>query len=433
MTCIPHWGKTSRTAWVTRWRIWFWNASIRIRHVSRVSFSCFRTRGISTATPSLEWIMRGPPTWVCYPGSQWFCSKRDRPFPYPTRREIPWPIRMDFTSRYQRARHCLLWVSLVMEFQQGCRSRLESKGKCTKAQEHRSIPVPLWTGPVTRPIPSLNVTSIASWKRSLENAIAFRHPLSSGKITQKRAAQVTYFATPQSWEEKAGARKGSWMKFLTETIVPLARWLVWKSPFVALVSSSDWPSETSISTFPEYIFDNRQDLSDLKAYQQYQSLLAQNASQDAINRWIKKHFVRLSIFSEIQYTYWKEEVPKYSRADLLSYLGSSLGLWMGISLVTTVCESRSFFPCIIHWKIPQNSSEKSVRISWRCIWHFLTNPRPVLDLPDITKNVGRKCSTLDQSQTPWSRVSWFPIGCRPGLSNSSTSCLLLLTRTHGSC
>ncbi len=101
------------------------------------------------------------------------------------------------------------------------------------------------------------------------------------------------------------------------------------------VSQSEWPSENSIKSFPDYIFKDRENVENLKAYVSYNNLLENNASQETINTWIRRHFVRVNIFTNSRKILVKEDVPLISLPDLLCNIGGCMGLWLGISLVTS--------------------------------------------------------------------------------------------------
>ncbi len=100
-------------------------------------------------------------------------------------------------------------------------------------------------------------------------------------------------------------------------------------------SESSWPAQRSIDSFPNYIFEHHYKKDNLKAYKHFQTLKAQNASKNRIHHWIRNHFVRLNVFSSTRYRSFKAEVPMYTATDLLCNIGGCLGLWMGISLVTS--------------------------------------------------------------------------------------------------
>ena len=65
------------------------------------------------------------------------------------------------------------------------------------------------------------------------------------------------------------------------------------------MSQSEWPSKSSINAFPHYIFKNKNNKTNIKAYSYYQNLLNNNTSQESINNWVRRHFVRVTC-SQIQ-------------------------------------------------------------------------------------------------------------------------------------
>ena len=104
--------------------------------------------------------------------------------------------------------------------------------------------------------------------------------------------------------------------------------------YVTFVSSAEWPSQNSINTFLDFLFEPNSTNTNLKAYQYYQNLLSQNASQEIINTWIRRHFLRINVFANTRFVSVKEDVPMFTMIRLLCDIGGSMGLWLGFSLVT---------------------------------------------------------------------------------------------------
>ena len=101
-------------------------------------------------------------------------------------------------------------------------------------------------------------------------------------------------------------------------------------------SMSAWPSENSINKFLDKIIKQNSSRKKFKAYSYYQSLLSQNASQSTVRKWVKDHFLAVNVFANSRFTFVKEDVPLYTMVDILCYIGGCSGLWLGISLVTSV-------------------------------------------------------------------------------------------------
>ena len=108
-----------------------------------------------------------------------------------------------------------------------------------------------------------------------------------------------------------------------------------ETSYPVTMSLSEWPSKNSINSFPDYIFKDKKNKSNLKAYSYYQNMLNNNASQESIKTWIRSHFLRVNVFTNSKIVSVKEDIPMYSMIDTLCSIGGCLGLWLGISLVTS--------------------------------------------------------------------------------------------------
>ncbi len=99
---------------------------------------------------------------------------------------------------------------------------------------------------------------------------------------------------------------------------------------------SNWPTKRFADKFVKSIATRNESNKNSKAHQQYKSFNDNNTTQDEINNWIRHHFSKLNVQSSTRFRVVKQDVPLYTMTDLLCNIGGSLGLWMGISLVTSV-------------------------------------------------------------------------------------------------
>ena len=84
------------------------------------------------------------------------------------------------------------------------------------------------------------------------------------------------------------------------------------------------------------LIENHPRKNSLKAYEYYQNLKENNATDEQIYSWVSSHFARLNIFPQSNIVVMKQQVPMYSKTDLMSQIGGCLGLWLGMSVITVV-------------------------------------------------------------------------------------------------
>ncbi len=100
------------------------------------------------------------------------------------------------------------------------------------------------------------------------------------------------------------------------------------------MSLSNWPTKSSMKYFLYNTIEKHSRKKDLKANHYYEFLKVSNASDDDIFFWVSHHFLRLNIYARSDMVVVKQEKPKYTVTDLLSCIGGSLGLWVGVSVLT---------------------------------------------------------------------------------------------------
>ncbi len=111
-------------------------------------------------------------------------------------------------------------------------------------------------------------------------------------------------------------------------------WPCSDTQYSVTMSQSPWPAKSSWKSFLSETLESNPSQKEGKAYKYYQFLKSSNASEDQIYSWISHHFLRLDIFARTDLVLVKQEIPKYTLTDLLSSIGGSLGLWVGVSVLT---------------------------------------------------------------------------------------------------
>ena len=106
--------------------------------------------------------------------------------------------------------------------------------------------------------------------------------------------------------------------------------------YATSMSHSVWPSRKSFNSFLTKMIKNHPKRQTLKAFQYYQKLTMENVSRNEIYDWVSKHFLRLNVFSNSRLESVEEQVPLYTLADVFCQIGGCLGLWLGMSLITTI-------------------------------------------------------------------------------------------------
>ena len=101
-------------------------------------------------------------------------------------------------------------------------------------------------------------------------------------------------------------------------------------------SQSEYPSENSINSFWSVVLEDNPNKDNLKPYQHYHKLLAQNPSLDTLKTWTRKHFLRINVFANSRTVSVRKQIPMITLVDLMAQIGGCLGLWLGISVITVV-------------------------------------------------------------------------------------------------
>ena len=138
------------------------------------------------------------------------------------------------------------------------------------------------------------------------------------------------------------------------------------------ISQSSWPDPNTVNSFLMRVIENhpRKNAS-LKAYEYYQKLKENNATDEEVYSWVSSHFARLNVFAQSDIVVVKQQVPMYSRTDLLSQIGGCLGLWLGMSVITVVelfnlglnifTEVASYFFCQNKVKTQKNLNGRKIQ------------------------------------------------------------------------
>ena len=113
-------------------------------------------------------------------------------------------------------------------------------------------------------------------------------------------------------------------------------WPCVETTYSTSYSHAVWPERKSLDSFISNILESHPNKTQLKAYQYYQKLKAANASDDDIYNWVTSQFLRLNIYANSDITTVKEQILMYTITDLLCQIGGCLGLWVGMSIITTV-------------------------------------------------------------------------------------------------
>ena len=113
-------------------------------------------------------------------------------------------------------------------------------------------------------------------------------------------------------------------------------WPCHDTTYHVTISQSAWPDPSTLDSFTMRLIENHPRKNGLKAFEYYQNLKENNATNEEIYSWVNSHFARLNVFAQSNIVVVKQQVPMYSKTDLLSQIGGCLGLWLGMSVITVV-------------------------------------------------------------------------------------------------
>ena len=106
------------------------------------------------------------------------------------------------------------------------------------------------------------------------------------------------------------------------------------------VTESRWPASKYHETFIEHELLFRSDRDRLKAFVQLMAFIGtdQNASDYHRNTedFVSENFARLNVYLRDEESLIREQKPAYPISKLLSDIGGTLGLWVGLSLLTII-------------------------------------------------------------------------------------------------
>ena len=89
------------------------------------------------------------------------------------------------------------------------------------------------------------------------------------------------------------------------------------------MSHSLWPSDTTMESFIDTMMESNTQGQHFKNY--YSDLKQQNASIEVIEHWVRKSFLKLTIFAPTKTVSVKEQIPKITLIDVFSQIGGCLG------------------------------------------------------------------------------------------------------------
>jgi hypothetical protein len=105
------------------------------------------------------------------------------------------------------------------------------------------------------------------------------------------------------------------------------------------VTESRWPAPKFYNSFTKKEILARDDRWELKVYQQLWKVIMDNdksASGDNNYDFIGDNFARLNVYLRSLESLHREQRVSYPLSQLFSDIGGSLGLWLGLSLLTLV-------------------------------------------------------------------------------------------------
>ena len=105
------------------------------------------------------------------------------------------------------------------------------------------------------------------------------------------------------------------------------------------VTESKWPAPKYYQSFLESEILDRTDRMELKAYTQLWDVMnsVNKTDSSATNyNFIGENFARLNVYLRDLESFYREQQVSYPLSNLFSDIGGTLGLWMGLSLLTLI-------------------------------------------------------------------------------------------------
>ena len=109
--------------------------------------------------------------------------------------------------------------------------------------------------------------------------------------------------------------------------------------YTYIATESRWPASKYNDSFIQHEILLRPDREQLKAYTQLRQFIGNNTELAHKHRsvdFIRDNFAKLNVYLRDEESLVREQKPAYPLSNLFSDIGGTLGLWVGLSLLTII-------------------------------------------------------------------------------------------------